>query len=607
MKIAMVIAGAGSGGMETHVRCLAEELAKRHDVVLLAHESIGRALPPGVRFIALNALKDCHRRNPFLARKLLKTLQGIAPDLVHAHGSKVATILSGRRFARYPLVATVHGIKRHLRFARRFDRLIAVSPAAAARLPKDKTTVIPNGVATPFATPPPRPFNSRPRLLAVGRLAPVKAFDRLIRALAQIPEAELRIAGDGPERERLQRLVDELHLSERVQLLGHRDDIPALLAESDLLLISSQREGLPLVLAEAIHAGCPVLSTPAGGIPDLLPREFLAPHEAIPAALAHALSHLEAYTAAFERFAAPLRQRLTIPAMAQATEAVYAQALTATRPVGCPLAWIKHPSLALLIASLPLIAISPWFALPAAGLLAWSLCDYTLWRPPAPKHLPRVLMYHALGEEVPKTMPPELCVRPQDFRQQIQLLAKKGTHFLFASELLAPQKNGPSVAITFDDGFQSVAQFALPILREFNAKATIFLSAKSDIPNVPLMDDQTIQSLANDPLIEWGSHTLDHPNLAILPPQEGLDQIRRGRQRVEHLVGRNCPVFAYPYGRFREQTPDQLKADNFLCALTVKKGIQPITDPYRIRRTNVLRSCDRLQFLLLLRSGRYRV
>ncbi|MGN1359540.1 MAG: ATP-binding cassette domain-containing protein, partial [Kiritimatiellia bacterium] len=144
MRIAMVIAGAGAGGMETHVRTLSAELAKRHEVFLLAHESIGRALPPGVRFLALNALEGCHRRNPFLARKLLKTLQGIAPDLVHAHGSKVATILSGRRFARYPLVATVHGIKRHLRFAKRFDRLIAVSPAAAARLPKEKTTVIPS-------------------------------------------------------------------------------------------------------------------------------------------------------------------------------------------------------------------------------------------------------------------------------------------------------------------------------------------------------------------------------------------------------------------------------------------------------------------------------
>ncbi len=105
--------------------------------------------------------------------------------------------------------------------------------------------------------------------LAVARLIPVKRLDLFLRALslARNSEPELSgvIAGDGPERENLQHLADELGLSgEDVNFLGLRDDIPNILNRADLLVLTSDREGFPNVLIEAMAAGLPVITTPAG-------------------------------------------------------------------------------------------------------------------------------------------------------------------------------------------------------------------------------------------------------------------------------------------------------------------------------------------------------
>ena len=101
------------------------------------------------------------------------------------------------------------------------------------------------------------------RLVAAGRLAAQKDFGLMISAFARAakPADRLVILGEGPERPRLERLIDRLELGKRVRLVGHQDRIAPWLGCSDVLLLSSRYEGLPAIVIEALAAGLPVIAT----------------------------------------------------------------------------------------------------------------------------------------------------------------------------------------------------------------------------------------------------------------------------------------------------------------------------------------------------------
>jgi glycosyltransferase involved in cell wall biosynthesis len=117
---------------------------------------------------------------------------------------------------------------------------------------------------------------------AVGRLSPEKAFDLLIEVVADLhagrgPTAgasgldlELWIVGEGGERGRLERRIEELGMSDRVRLLGYRDDTVPLYEAMDVYALSSTREGLPNALLEAMALGLPVVATRIAGVPGLV-------------------------------------------------------------------------------------------------------------------------------------------------------------------------------------------------------------------------------------------------------------------------------------------------------------------------------------------------
>jgi len=113
-------------------------------------------------------------------------------------------------------------------------------------------------------------------LLAVGRLHPVKDHDFLVRACRLLKERGgefcCAIAGDGPERDRLQQLIRELRLEAEIHLLGHvpHADLEALYQRADLIVLTSQSEGIPLTLMEAMSFGKPVLAPGITGIPELV-------------------------------------------------------------------------------------------------------------------------------------------------------------------------------------------------------------------------------------------------------------------------------------------------------------------------------------------------
>jgi glycosyltransferase involved in cell wall biosynthesis len=108
----------------------------------------------------------------------------------------------------------------------------------------------------------------------VARLYPEKNHLMLLEAFAEvarrIEHARLLVVGDGTEREAIERKIKELNLGNAVQLLGVRRDVPRLLAAADLFVLSSDREGLPIAVLEAMAAGKPVVATAVGDLPTVV-------------------------------------------------------------------------------------------------------------------------------------------------------------------------------------------------------------------------------------------------------------------------------------------------------------------------------------------------
>ncbi|HET8872328.1 MAG TPA: glycosyltransferase, partial [Gaiellaceae bacterium] len=110
-----------------------------------------------------------------------------------------------------------------------------------------------------------------PKIIAVGRLKAPKDFLTLVRAASRLPEgAETLIVGEGPDRLRLEQEINALGVTERVRLLGERYDVPKLLADADVFVLSSASEGMPVSVLEAMAAGLPVVSSRVGGVPELV-------------------------------------------------------------------------------------------------------------------------------------------------------------------------------------------------------------------------------------------------------------------------------------------------------------------------------------------------
>ncbi len=165
----------------------------------------------------------------------------------------------------------------------RADAVVALTQGTAQWLdeaiPGVQAQVIPNAVRWPLADgepaiePPPRP--GRRRLLAVGRLHPVKGFDILLAAFAHIaplfPDWDLVILGEGAQRGALQRAVDEAGLAGRVSLPGRVGNMTQWYEASDLYVLSSRTEGLSNTLLEAMACGLPCVAFDC----DTGPREII--------------------------------------------------------------------------------------------------------------------------------------------------------------------------------------------------------------------------------------------------------------------------------------------------------------------------------------------
>jgi len=146
--------------------------------------------------------------------------------------------------------------------------------------PPEKCSVILNGMPlAPFLAQPASPGSRRPRIRfgTIGRLVPAKGHAVLLDAFARVvreaPDAELSVFGYGDLHDSLAAQIAHLGLEGKAKLEGRTEDSAETLQDLDVFVFSSLNEGLPLVILEAMAAGLPIVSTDAGGIPEVLPKE----------------------------------------------------------------------------------------------------------------------------------------------------------------------------------------------------------------------------------------------------------------------------------------------------------------------------------------------
>ena len=280
---------SGGGVERAQLRLASEWLAAGRRVTLVIGDPSGplaAELPPG---LAIEQLGD----GRYLAQhRIAAIVRRLRPDLLFCAGNHYTLVAAWIRLRLGPdappivgklsnavdrgdqgrIAAAAHRVwlARHGRF---LDHLVAMTPATAARAAflmrmEGRTSVIPNPPASKVAVADPDDVASpqyapAPRtILGVGRLVPQKRWDRLIAAVPALPaDVQVVILGEGELRAALERQVREAGLSARVHLPGHAADPLPAMARARVLALSSDYEGVPGVLREALSVGTPVVAT----------------------------------------------------------------------------------------------------------------------------------------------------------------------------------------------------------------------------------------------------------------------------------------------------------------------------------------------------------
>ena len=303
--------------------------------------------------------------DPLVLARVTRTIRHFRPQVLHTHSYALRYaspyILFRRRLA---MVHTVHNIadkeiEWYGRWVHRLAFRRAVLPVAIAREVAnsirrvygiDDFPLIPNGISVDtFRGPPIDRERWRNKegfaptdvlFVCVAGLIPQKNHTLLVEAFhrgpASDPRAHLLFAGTGTLKSKLERQMIALGVQERVHLLGHRKDIPEILNATDVFVLSSDYEGNPLAVLEAMAAGKPIVSTAVGGVPELVEGGcgLLVPPrnaQALSKAMRHMLESPEARKSMGEASARRAVERFDLRVMTEAYEDLYRELIASNR------------------------------------------------------------------------------------------------------------------------------------------------------------------------------------------------------------------------------------------------------------------------------------
>lgn len=240
-----------------------------------------------------------------------------------------------------------------------------------------------------------------------------------------------------------------------------------------------------------------------------------------------------------------------------------------------------------------------------------------------------ILMYHMVRKSK-DVKEKQFCCHPKAFKRQMAYLKKAGyevvgidelIHYMISSneahqtnEQIQQAKPHKFVVITFDDGYLDTYENALPILKQFDFTATVFIVSglvgkrnqwirDEEYPERPLMGWREI-----DELKSWGitigSHTINHRRLSTLDYEDARNEIEGSKKFLEDRLGVSTDHFAYPYGDFNDSTVKMVIEAGYKSACLVKSGFNSKKDSFfELRRLDIFGTDSLLQFAIKVALG----
>ena len=305
LKIMQITHDLAIGGLQQVVLNLCKAINKdRFDVSVLCLRDLGEFVPEVEKLgIPVHYIQQPEKGTDYFSfLKVAQILRDEKIDIIHTHNTQplldgtIGALLSSVKTIIHTDHARAFPDKKRYMIAERIvsilvDKMVGVSDDTVNNLhkyegiPRKKLTVIHNGIdidryniqidsekkRTEFGI-----TNKGPIIGMVGRLSAEKGIKYLIRAMPDviktIPNVNLLIVGDGDEIKDLVNEASKLEISNNVKFLGSRMDIPEILNLMDIFVLPSLREGLPMVLLEAMAAGCAIIASNVGGVPTIIEK-----------------------------------------------------------------------------------------------------------------------------------------------------------------------------------------------------------------------------------------------------------------------------------------------------------------------------------------------
>ncbi|HDX8342976.1 TPA: polysaccharide deacetylase family protein [Aeromonas dhakensis] len=570
MNILMALSQLEVTGAEVYATTVGNELTRRGHQVFYVSDTLTK--PTLGQVFKLRFNKRSILRRFWHVFYLVYLIKKHHIQLVHAHSrasgwsSYVACKLTGT-----PMITTVHGRQPVHASRKAFHalgfRAVAVCEDIASQIIDNLgvdpaiVQVLRNGIETDKFQPVPAPDNAKPVIAIIGRLSGPKGelCYRLLDEVLDLDACQVKVVSGSQLPERFVRFRD------RVDFVGYVEDVPALMAQCDLVI------GAGRVAMEALLCGRPAFAIGeakaiglvtgqnldealASNFGDIGPRDLDIDFAALKTQIAPALASGSVSDVIRQR----IQAEYGLAGVVSGLESIYQDAVVETlrreMPVIMYHRFIEHES--------------------EKGV-------HGTWMPIAmfEKHL-RLMKW--LGYET------------LTFRD----LADKG----FIHRL---QYGKRYLMITADDGYQDNLTRMLPLLEKYGYKAVVYVvtgegynrwdveQASNPDTRVDLMNGEQLKALVASGHVEIGGHTLTHPRLSKLAPEQQAHEIQENKRQLETLLGHPLLSFAYPYGDMDESAKAQAMAAGYRFAVATNSGPRAMhQDPFRIRRIAIFPRTD---------------
>ncbi|OBR41605.1 MULTISPECIES: polysaccharide deacetylase family protein [Aeromonas] len=570
MNILMALSQLEVTGAEVYATTVGNELTRRGHQVFYVSDTLTK--PTLGQVFKLRFNKRSILRRFWHVFYLVYLIKKHHIQLVHAHSrasgwsSYVACKLTGT-----PMITTVHGRQPVHASRKAFHalgfRAVAVCEDIASQIIDNLgvdpaiVQVLRNGIETDKFQPVPAPDNAKPVIAIIGRLSGPKGelCYRLLDEVLDLDACQVKVVSGSQLPERFVRFRD------RVDFVGYVEDVPALMAQCDLVI------GAGRVAMEALLCGRPAFAIGeakaiglvtgqnldealASNFGDIGPRDLAIDFSALKTQIAPALASGSVSDVIRQR----IQAEYGLAGVVSGLESIYQDAVVETlrreMPVIMYHRFIEHES--------------------EKGV-------HGTWMPIAmfEKHL-RLMKW--LGYET------------LTFRD----LADKG----FIHRL---QYGKRYLMITADDGYQDNLTRMLPLLEKYGYKAVVYVvtgegynrwdveQASNPDTRVDLMNGEQLKALVASGHVEIGGHTLTHPRLSKLAPEQQAHEIQENKRQLETLLGHPLLSFAYPYGDMDESAKAQAMAAGYRFAVATNSGPRGMhQDPFRIRRIAIFPRTD---------------